>query len=170
MVKLTGKYLKEERLKKNLNTAELARLIGYKIVSKGMNRITDLERENIIIPEVLMKIVNALNLDREYVNSLIEKDRAEDKMEFEKWLSEPIEMYYVMRIIPAIYMSYDLPSYIYSEDEAINFVAGVAKEKHKKCCLVLSREEKIYIDEDGQIEGRFEAKYGDRDYPCVRVN
>jgi len=169
MVKLTGKYLKEERLKKNLNTAELARLIGYKNVSKGMNRIVDLERENIIIPEVLAKIVKALNLDHSYVNSLVEKDKDEDKKEFEKWLSEPIKMYYVMRIIPTIYLSYDLPSYIYSEDEAINFVAGVAKEKHKKCCIVLSRKEKIYIDEDGEIVGKIETKYGDRYNPYVRV-
>ncbi len=44
MVKLTGKYLKEERLKQGLNTAEVARLMGYKYVSKGMNRIIELER------------------------------------------------------------------------------------------------------------------------------
>jgi len=169
MVKLTGKYLKKERLKQNLNTAELARLIGYKNVSKGMNRIVDLERENIIIPEVLVKIVKALNLDREYVNSLVKKDRDEDRRKFEKWVSEPIKMYYVIRIIPAIYMSYDLPSNIKSENEAINFVAEIAKNKHKKCCLVLSRKEKIYIDEGGEIEGRFETEYGDEDYPCVRV-
>jgi len=169
MVKLTGKYLKEERLKQNLNTAELSRLIGYKNVSKGMNRIVDLERENIIIPEVLFKIVEALNLDHSFVNSLIKKDRDEDKKEFEKWVSEPIKMYYVIRIIPAIYMSYDLPSYINRENDAINFVAETAREKHKKCCLVLSRKEKIFFDEDGQVEGRFETEYGDKDYLCVRV-
>ncbi len=75
MVKLTGKYLKEERLKQGLNTAELARLMGYKNVSKGMNRIIELERENIIIPEVLKRIVDALNLDHDHVHSLIRKDR-----------------------------------------------------------------------------------------------
>jgi len=78
-------------------------------------------------------------------------------------------MYYVIRIIPAIYMSYDLPSYINSEEEAINFVREIAREKHKKCCLVLSRKEKIFFDQDGQIEGRFETEYGDESFPCVRV-
>ena len=145
MYKLTVKYLKEERLKKNLNTAELARLMGYKNVSKGMNRIVDLERENIIIPEVLKKLVNALNLDHKYINSLIKRDREEDKRRFEEWLSKPIEMYYVMRIIPTIYLSYDLPTNINSEEEAVKFVAGIAKEKHKKCCLVLSRKEKYFL-------------------------
>ena len=116
-----------------------------------------------------MKIVKALNLDHSYVNSLVEKDRDEDRKEFEKWLSEPIEMYYVMRIIPTIYMSYDLPSNINSEEEAVKFVAEIAKEKHKKCCLVLSRKEKIFFDEDGQVEGKFETKQGDEDYTYVRV-
>ncbi len=56
MVKLTGKYLKEQRLKKNKNAAQLAGMMGYETMSKGMNRTTDLERENIIIPEVLKRI------------------------------------------------------------------------------------------------------------------
>ena len=169
MYKLTVKYLKEERLKQRLNTAELARKMGYKNVSKGMNRIVDLERENIIIPEVLKKLVNALNLDHKYVNSLIKRDREEDKRRFEEWLSKPIEMYYVMRIIPTIYLSYDLPTNINSEEEAVKFVAGIAKEKHKICCLVLSRKEKIYIDEDGEIVGKIETEFGDGDCPYVRV-
>ncbi len=74
-----------------------------------------------------------------------------------------------MRIIPAIYMSCNLPSYINSEDEAFSFVAKTARGKHKKCCLVLSRREKIFTDEDGQVEGRFETEYGDQTYPYVRV-
>jgi len=89
--------------------------------------------------------VGALNLDQTYVNSLIEKDRDKDRRKFEKWLSEPIEMYYVIRIIPAIYISYNLPTNINSEDEAFNFVAGIARERYKKCCLVLSRKEKIFL-------------------------
>ena len=66
-----------------------------------------------------------------------------------------------MRIIPAIYICYDLPSNINSEEKAINFVAEIAREKYKKCCLVLSRKEKIFFDENGQVEGRFETVYGD---------
>ena len=168
MLKLTGKYLKEERLKQNLNTAELARLIGYKNVSKGMNRIIDLEREN-IIPEVLMKIVKALNLDHESVNSLIKRDKEEDKMKFEEWLNQPIEMYYVTRLMPTIYLSYELPTNINTADEAVSFVAGIAKEKGNKCWVILSRKEKVYITEDGEVRGKIETKYGDEDYPYVRV-
>jgi len=66
-------------------------------------------------------------------------------------------------------MSYDLPSYIYSENEAVKFAANIAKEKHKKCCLVLSRREKIFFDEDGENEVKIETKYGDRDYPYARI-
>ncbi len=116
MVKLTGKYFKEQRLKQGLNTAELARLMGYKNVSKGMNRIIDLERENIIIPEVLKRIVEALNLDHDHVNNLIKKDRDEDKRKFEEWVNEPVEMYYIMRLMPTIYLSYDLPTNINTEE------------------------------------------------------
>ncbi len=169
MVKLTGKYLKEERLKQRLNTAELARLMGYKNVSKGMNRIIDLERENIIIPEVLKRIVDALNLDHDHVHSLIRKDRDEDKRKFEEWVNKPIKMYYIIRLMPTIYLSFEMPTNINTEEEAVEFVAGIAKEKHNKCWVVLSRREKVYITEDGEVGGKIEAFYDDEDYPYVRV-
>ncbi len=169
MVKLTGKYLKEERLKQGLNTAELARLMGYKNVSKGMNRIIELERENIVIPEVLKRIVDALNLDLDHVHSLIRKDRDEDKRKFEEWANEPVEMYYIIRLMPTIYLSYDLPTNIKTEEEAVEFVAGIAKEKHNKCWVVLSRREKVYITEDGEIRGKIINEYDDKHYPYVRV-
>jgi len=38
-----------------------------------------MKRPGIIIPEVLVKIVEALNLDQSYDNSLVEKDRDEEK-------------------------------------------------------------------------------------------
>ncbi len=55
------------------------------------------------------------------------------------------------------------------EEEAVEFVAGIAKEKHNKCWVVLSRREKVYIAEDGKVGGKIEALYDDKNYPSVRV-
>ena len=94
---------------------------------------------------------SALNLDREYVNSLIVKDSDEDRRIFEEWLSQPIEMHYLMRLMPPIYLSYDLPTNINTEEEAVNFVVSIIKKKHNKCLGILSRKEKVYIAEDDDI-------------------
>ena len=77
-------------------------------------------------------------------------------------------------ILPSVYPIVDQ----FFSGEWITFIVAfispgrndrIAKEKHKKCCLVMSRKEKIYIDEDGEIEVKIETKYGDEDYPYVRV-
>ncbi len=58
---------------------------------------------------------------------------------------------------------------INTEEEAVEFVAGIAREKHNKCWVVLSRREKVYITEDGEVGGKIMTEYDDKDYPYVRV-
>ena len=143
--------------------------MGYTNVNKGMRRIIDLEREGIVHPEVLEKVDGALNLDREYVNALIKKDREEYEEEFERWLSESIKPYYTLRIIPTIYQSYDLPGNFSTEEEAAEYVAGIAKEKQKKALLCLSRREKNYISEEGEIMGKIKTIIENAHYPYTRI-
>ncbi len=71
--------------------------------------------------------------------------------------------------MPTIYLSYNLPTNINTEEEAVEFVAGIAKEKSNKCWLILSRKEKVYIAEDGEVGGKIKTFYGDEDYPYVKV-
>ncbi len=39
------RHIKQERIKKGLNTAQLSETMGYTNINKGMRRIIDLERE-----------------------------------------------------------------------------------------------------------------------------
>jgi transcriptional regulator with XRE-family HTH domain len=79
-----GSYLKSERLKKKLNTAELAGKIGYKNINKGMRRISALEREGFAIADLLKKVNDTLKLDAGYIDSLIRKDREAYEAELER--------------------------------------------------------------------------------------
>jgi len=87
-----SRFIKEEREKQGLNYAEVSKMMGYKNINKGMRRIIDLEREGVVHPEVLEKIISALDLDQDYIDALVLKDRQEYEEEFEKWLSEPIDV------------------------------------------------------------------------------
>ncbi len=78
-------------------------------------------------------------------------------------------MYYVIRLKPTIYLSSNFPTNINTEEEAVAYVADIAKEKSYKCWVVLSRKEKVYITEDGEVGGKIATKYGDENYPYVRV-
>ncbi len=166
--KLAG-YIKQERIKQGLNYAEVSRKMGYTNFNKGMRRIIDLEREGIVHPEVLEKIIDVLDLDQEYIDILILKDRQEYEEEFEKWLSEPIKPYYTLRVMPSIYLSYNLPGNFSTEKEATEYVAKIAKEKKFKAWVNLSRREKIYITEKGEIRGKIKTTIENVNYPYTRI-
>jgi len=169
MFKRLGRFVREERNKHGLNYAEVSKKMCYKNLNKGMRRVIDLEREGIVHPEVLEKIIDALNLDRDQINTLINKDRQDQEEEFEKYLSEPIRPYYILRIIPTIYQSYDIPINFPTEEQIINYVAGIAKEKQKQALLCLSRRDNVSINEKGEVTGKFKTTMDNVNYPYSRI-
>lgn len=54
--------------------------------------------------------------------------------------------------MPTIYLSYDLPSDIKTEDEAVNYASSVAITHKSIVWLVLSRKENIQFDSNGIIK------------------
>jgi len=86
-----GSYLKGERLRQKLNTAQLAGKVGYRNINKGMRRVIDLEREGIATPALLSKVVDTLKLDAGYVDNLIKLDREANEADYERWLNKIIQ-------------------------------------------------------------------------------
>ena len=169
MASKLARYIKQERIKQGLNYAELSRLIDYRNINKGMRRIVEFEREDKADPEILRKVVKVLNLDQGYVDKLILEDQAEYIKEFERWLNEPVKMSYTIRVMPAVYLSYDLPGNIKTEDEAIEYVIGKTKKKRLKTWLNLSRKDKVYISEKGEIMGKIKTTIDNASYPYMRI-
>ena len=66
-------------------------------------------------------------------------------------------MSYTIRVMPVVYLSFDLPSNIKTEDEAIKYVSQIAKEMSSKVWLYLSRIKTICINEDGKILDRIKV-------------
>ena len=164
-----AKYIKQERVKQGLNYAELSRLMGYKNINRGMRRTIDLEREGNVHSEILRKIICALQLDEDIVNELILKDRETYKAEYERWLNEPVRMTYTIRVMPAVYLNYDLPSNTTNEEEAIEYVSFIAREKRKLCWLNLSRKIMVFINELGEVTGMYKRDASDNIMPYMLV-
>lgn len=148
-----ARYVKEERMSRGWNRAELSRRMGYQNVSKGMNRVLNLEREGTVPLEVLEKMISALGLDEEKVEDLLEQDREAYEAAYEAWLDKPVEMHLTIRLIPAVFGHKSLPEHVTSEEEALAYACEQAKSRHKKVWLVVSRRKIIYIDEEGTSRG-----------------
>jgi hypothetical protein len=152
-----AKYIKQERVKQGLNYAELSRLMGYKNNNRGMRRIIDLAREGKVHSEILKKLIEALGLDRAYIDQLIKEDKDQQRREFEEWVNNPIDWHLIIRWMPAVYGEREIPGYIKTEDEAIEYARSVDREYKSMVWLVLSMKENIHIDSDGSIKYRKEV-------------
>ena len=151
-----GRYVKKERLKKGLNSSELAHFMGYKNINRGMRRILSLEGEGEVHPEVLKKLIEALNLSQEKVDEQIKKDKEQRDKEFQEWVNTPIKKHLIIRWMAAMYGMLDIPEGIQSEEEVIKYACDKAKELKCMLWLVLSRKENIQINKEGEVLSRNE--------------
>jgi transcriptional regulator with XRE-family HTH domain len=150
-------HFKAQRLARSLNLGDLARLVGYRNIGKGMNRILRFEREDIVKEDLLLKIAGALGIDWATVEQLADQDRQEHIQAWNKWADEPVPMELVIRLMPAIYSPRPLPAEITTPEAAEVFACDLARQLHKKICLVVSRRKSVWINEDGIVENRTEA-------------
>jgi|LSQX01.2.fsa_nt_gb transcriptional regulator with XRE-family HTH domain len=138
------------RLSRGVSLSQLARQVGYRNVSKGCRRIGTFEQTGQVTDDLLMKLANALGIDAATVEELKERDR----QEWERWAAEPIEPFMVIRVFSAAYCRRHLPDEINDLEQAEAWAAGVARQLHKRICLVWNRREMTYLDCKGQVEKR----------------
>lgn len=163
-------HFKAQRLAKNLSLGDVARLVGYKNIAKGANRIVRFEREGIIDDELLIKIAKTLAIDWATVEELAEQDRQEHIEAWNKWADEPVPMKMVLRLMAAIYSTCPLPSEITTPEEAEKYACAVARLRRMQVCLVLQRRQSVWIDTHGVVLRRTEATpFGDPNLPWMRL-
>jgi len=163
-------HFKSERLAKNLSLGDLARLVGYKNVAKGANRIIRFEREGVITDELLIKLAKALDIDWATVEALAQQDRKEHVEAWTEWADEPVPMKLVLRLIAAVYSTCQLPEEITTPEKAERYACDVARMRRMQVCLVLNRRKSVWIDADGTVLRRTEATpFGGSNEPWMQL-
>jgi hypothetical protein len=138
-------YFTERRKEKGLILAELAKLIGYSNITKGIRRIANFEETGYIAEDLLAKLTVALGIDQATVNRL----RYEDYREWFSWVNAPIEPYLVLRCLhggPIL-----LPDYLQSVTAMEHYAILLAMERQGDVGLVLSRRILVWFGKDGSI-------------------
>jgi hypothetical protein len=168
MTKL-GVFIRAERLRDGRTLGQLARLVGYRNVSKGARRLACLEHTGTATPDLLVNIAEALILDRTTLERLAEQDRKDRLREWERWVSEPVPMQMVVRLMAAIYVRMGLPAEVTTPEQAEAWACGFAHRHRCRVCLVVSRRLSVWIDGQGEIEARREAIPGEPNMPLMQV-
>ena len=164
-----SKHFRETRLDKGIRVSHLARLCGYANLSRGSRRIHNFESGGSIHRPLLMKMAEALGIDRSKVEALVEEDRHQFFLEWNEWANEPIRPYLVVRMMAAVYCQHRLPPEIESVEEAEAFAADFSKTHGLKSCLVLSRKISVWFSENGSIKNVTEAVPGSFNVPVMKV-
>ncbi|QDV37546.1 helix-turn-helix domain-containing protein [Tautonia plasticadhaerens] len=155
-----GDSFRHRRLERNLTTGQLARLVGYKNLSRGSNRIQAFEAGGNVAPDLLAKLSEALEIDTNEVRQFA----AEDYQGWLAWADEPVRPYLVLRWTACAYQRVELPDDALELEAAEAFASRVAVERGLKVALVLSRRLSVYFDARGLAYERREAT---PDVPCV---
>ena len=83
-----GRHIRQVRTQRGVRLSELARLVGYGNINRGVQRLHLFESEGIITEELLQKVIEALDIPAEDLKRLIEQDRVDLERRFEEWCSK----------------------------------------------------------------------------------
>jgi len=164
-----GNYFRDRRSKHGYSLGQLARLAGYKNVSKGANKIARFEAAGVVKEELLAALADVLGIDLEQIEQLAEQDRQERLRAWESWVSQPVAMQLIVRLMPAVYARKPLPEEINTHEEAEAFACEYARENHFRVCLVLSRRHSVWVDAKGQVYARTEATPDQPNVPFMKL-
>jgi hypothetical protein len=170
MATYLGTHFREQRHKQSLSLGQLARLLGYRNVSKGANKLVRLEREGIVDEQLLVRLAGVLGIEPSRVQSLIEQDRQEYLHAWEAWVSQPVPMQLIVKYMPAVYGTVPMPDEVTTPEQAEAFAREYAQRHGRSVCLAVSRRLSVWIDKGGNVEARTEAAPDYPNTPFMRLN
>ncbi len=145
MLYLLGNYIRDQRIKNGFTREQLAKILGYKKLKKGIKKIEKAEENGKITSGLLSSFLKALNLDPIEIENAVQKD----KENFETWLNEPVPKEMIVRLIAAVYIKHKIPSHIKTDDDVLEYAKKYAVKNHFKVCLFLNRKVTYWINKDG---------------------
>jgi transcriptional regulator with XRE-family HTH domain len=141
------------RDERGLTIPELARLVGYRNITKGCNRIQKFEAGGKIAPDLLVRLSEALGISPDEIRQSL----GEDYREWLTWANEPVKPYVVVRYMACVYSRVELPEDALAPEAAEVFASDLARERKMMVCLVISRRLSIGFDSTGKEYQRLES-------------
>jgi len=144
-------YFKQRRMEKRLRQVDVARMVGYRNLSKGCRRINTFEQMGIVRTDLLTRLAAALGIDQKTLSQKV----AEDLADWQRWVSEPVEPFLVG--LGFMCGPIELPDEIRSLSAAMKYTASCARRWKSEMGLVVSRRLWIWFDVDGALKQILEA-------------
>ena len=146
-----ARHFQKQRVEMHLSLTQLARMVGYVNVSKGVRKIDQFERTGACHPILFVKLTAALGIDERTRNQLEYQD-------YKDWLAAPANppTPYMMR--SPIMGCIGLPEELTTVEEMEGYASDYARRHGAAVCLVLSRRIWMRFDKDGSLMEVVEAQ------------
>jgi len=161
-------YCRTQRQARTLSLRRLAALLGYRNLNKGMRRLRRLEQDGVAPLDLLRKLVQALDLDEALIRHLAAQDEQERLCDWQAWADTPVPLRLLLRLAPAVYAAEPVPPEV-TQEHAEAWACTVAATRRVPACLVVSRRHSVWIDAQGRVTGRTEARPGVSHTPYLQV-
>ena len=139
----------------------MAKLLGYKSLPGGANKIIYFEERGIIKPDLMQRLAMVLGIDEATISKLAEEDRREQFERWITWANHPIRAYVSVKLLPAVYTQEQVPLRMIHDQEAMErFAAQLARKWKAQAMLVLSRRISIHFSAKGEKLSILEAGPG----------
>ncbi len=167
-----AKMLRSYREKNQKRLSDLAVMIGYKNVNKGIRRLSHIEknpsRYNAEDMKIVHKIMEVFNIPQRVFDVAIDEDARESVVRANNVFTYRGNPYVIIRFAPAFYLQYDIPKDLYSNYILMEeYACRLAKDKHVYICLVLPNKYEIWIDKNGEVYSRSEFNSEDNFKPVI---
>jgi len=142
-----AEHFKQRRMEKGLRLADIAQMVGYTNISRGVRRIEAFERSGRVHPELLAKLVKAVDIDQATVNRLAYAD-------YQNWfaaVSKPGTPYMVRRILFGGGVR-RLPAKLKTTEAMEKYAANFARKCGTDVCLIVSLRIKVWFSKDGSLK------------------
>lgn len=170
MSTILSNYFKNRRLELGLRPGDVARLMGYRSIVGAANKICQFEETGNIHAELFAKLAAVLDIDSPTIERLVEEDRRADFEAWTQWVSVPIRPHLIIKLIPGIFGTNEIPEAILDDQHAMeHFASDLARRAQKRTWLVLSRRLSIVFDEQGNRIRVQEAAPGEANGPYTRL-
>ena len=157
-----SRYCESLRVNQGLKPSKLASSIGARNISKAGSLIRQFELTGDISFYWFQKLVDFLNPEKDELQRYIKLDQNIQLTEFNKWASQTIDPYLIIRYMPAVYATKKVPAaFKSSRKEAEEWCSRELRSYRAKGYLNWTRIDQTFFERGGLNPRRFEASFED---------
>jgi hypothetical protein len=153
-----GHWFRLQREALNMSPGQLAAHAGFSNPADAGSRIASLESRGKATDDLIIRVGRALGLTPEILEERLDSARKDQFDAWTRWADEPVAPTASVRMMPAVWVTLELPPEHGSREAAVAWLASLPDFKGLVRCLSWDRRTAIYVDPDDSI--RIEVSSG----------